>query len=180
MTTDSPKETSETATVESITDPESLRDRDDVPFYENTNVADEEMLDVLDDLDDVAVVGITNEDGAVLLRKLTEDCSWKPPMIPVASDEEYAATARRTVAENTGLTVELDALEGVWRYEDRLEDGERTATRSFVVFSASPSPDEPDGTVDSIPEENDLAAGEWVDELPADADEPPGTRLFFD
>lgn len=173
---------SDSAAVESITDPESLRDRADVPFHEETDLVDEETLDVVADLDDVAVVGVTNESGEVLLRRLTEDCAWKLPVVPVPSGDNYADVARRTVEENTGLAVGIDALEAVWCYEARLENGDETATRYFVVFSASPASDgsDADHPAASLPEEDRPAGVGWFEELRDDAAEAPGTGLFFD
>lgn len=179
MTTQPSGEASATTAVESITDPESLRGRDDVEFHEDTDVVDGETFDTVEDLDNVAVVGVTNADGEVLLRKLTEDCSRKLPILPVDSGEDYAEVARRAVEENTGLPIELDALEAAWYFEARLEDEERAATRYFVVFSASPATDGT-GVEADIPEERDAAAVDWFDEVPDDAVEVPGTRLFFD
>jgi len=50
-----------------------------------------------------------------------------------------------------------------------------------VVFSASPASDGPN--LDDLPvdaADDAPAAVGWFDELPADAEEAPGTRLFFD
>ncbi|WP_327051622.1 NUDIX domain-containing protein [Halomicrococcus gelatinilyticus] len=181
MTTQQSDETTQTASVEPITDAETLRERDDVPVHDDEDVVDEGTLDVVDDLDDLAVVGVTNDDGAVLLRRLTEDCEWKLPVEEVARDEDYADAARRAVEEVVGLPVALHAVEAAWHFEARLADGDRTATRDFVVFSASPASDAPD--LDDLPvdaAEDAPAAVGWFDELPADAEEAPGTRLFFD
>lgn len=168
--------------VEPVTDPESLRDRGDVPFHEDVDAVPEETFETIRKLDDLALVGVTNDDGEVLLRRLTETCSLKIPSIAVDPGEDFTATARREVQRNTGLSIELDALEAAWRLEVRPEGGEdRTATRHFVVYSASPTADgseEDDPT--AIPDDHEAVEVAWYDELPDEAAELPGIDLFFD
>lgn len=182
MTTQQSENTPETAAVESITDPESLRGRTDIRFHEETDFVDKETFDMVDGLDNLAVVGVTNDDGDVLVMRITEDCAQKMPLSSVKPGEDYAEAARQWVAEQTRLTIMLDAVEAVWRYEFQLENEERKTTRNFVVFSASPVTDEMavDDPADDILEESDAAAVGWFDELPDDAEKPPGTQLFFD
>lgn len=180
MTTQSSGESAETA--ESITDPESLRGRDDVAIHEDAERVDGETFDLVADLDNMAVVGVTNDDGEVLLMRVTEDCELKVPTASVAPGEDYAEAARQWVRAQTGFAIELDALEAAWHYEARHEDEERVASRYFVVFSASPATDGTDiddPAIDGL-EDGDAEAIEWFAELPDDAAEAPGTRLFFD
>lgn len=166
--------------VEPVTDPRSLRDREGVQFHEDTDVVDRETFETVRELDDLAIVGVTNADGAVLLRRLTEDCKLKPPSIAVEPGEEFTATAHRAVEANTGLALAFEALEGAWRYEARLEDDEeRAATRHFVVYSASPDGEAADGDPPAIPEDREAAEVAWYEEFPEAAAEPPGTELFF-
>ncbi|MBX0323028.1 NUDIX domain-containing protein [Halomicroarcula sp. F13] len=155
-----------------IYDPESLRDSDDVPFHEDTETVDETTLDRLEAMDDMAPVGVTDEDDETLVMQVTETCDWKIPAASVGPDDDFAATARRWVETNAGVAVELTAVEGVWRFEARSADSDRTAERYFVVFAASPA-------------ESRNADGEavdigWFTDLPADAVAVPGTDLFFD
>ncbi|WP_265111356.1 NUDIX hydrolase [Halosolutus halophilus] len=181
MTSNQPDATSDSTTVEPIVDPASLRDRDDVPFHEDTDTVDRAALDELAALEDLVVVGVTNERGAALLRKLTPDCAWKLPLVHVEPGDAYDDAARRAVETVVGLDVELDAIEGVWRFEARLEGGERTATRHFVVFSATPAngTDVADLATSDSGEDVPADVG-WFDELPDDAERAPGTELFFD
>lgn len=178
----SSEDTAETAPIESIIDHESLRNRDDIPFHEETDLVDGETLELVENLDDMAPVGVTNDEGEVLLMRVDEDCAWKIPSPSVGPSEDYAEVARRWVTEQAHLTIVLDAVEGVWCYAARLENEDHEATRNFVVFSASPVTDGTamDDSNTDTPEENTATAVGWFDELPADAEEPPGTRLFFD
>lgn len=173
-----------------ITDHESLRGRDDVPFHEVTDVVDRETVEAVAELDDMAPVGVENDDGEVLVVRVTEDCAWKIPSAAVEPGADYAATARRWVAEQAGLDVSLDGIAGVWRFrlraadgdEDDEDDGVAEATRTFVVFGASLPADDrpaPDARTGTIGDGSATAAG-WFDELPADAEAVPGTDLFFE
>ncbi|WP_224447475.1 NUDIX domain-containing protein [Haloprofundus salilacus] len=168
--------TSETTDVGPIADIESLHGRDDVPFHEQTDLVDDETFDVVADLDDMAPIGVTTDDGSILVMRVTDTCRWKIPAPSVAPGEGYAKAAQRWVAEQTGLGVTLDAVEGVWSYTVRLENDDRKATRNFVVFSATP---ETSSTTPNV-EAGDAVDAGWFDALPENAERPPGTDLFFD
>lgn len=179
MTSKPTDETTTSSAVESVTDLERLRDRPDVQFHEETECVDSELFETLEGLDDMAVVGVTNSDGDVLLMRVTEECARKLPTPEVGPGEDYAAAARNWVESQAGLAITLDSLECVWCHEARLEGTERTTTRAFVVFGATPGVDE-DGVVETTAEHPEAHAVGWFAELPDDAAVAPGTRLFFD
>lgn len=164
------KQTDTAPGVEPITDHESLRGR--VPFHEETDVVPAETVESLAAAENMAIVGVTNDAGEVLLRRLTPTCSWKLPVALVDEGEEYAAAIREHVTETVG-GIDLRAVEGVWHVDARTEDGAATATRAFVVFS---------GTLDEetiqLPADGVEEAG-WFDELPEEAGGLPGTELFL-
>lgn len=179
MTSHQSGDESPPTTVEPIIDHESLRDNDDVPFHEPTNVVDAEVVEQVADLPDLAGVGITNHDGDLLFRRLTDTCSWKIPVETVEPEADFATAITDHVRETIGFTVELDAVECVWDIRVQTEDEERTASRAFVTFSASPV----SGTYDleaATPEGDPVEDAGWFDELPDGADEIPGTDLFID
>jgi len=174
-------------TVESITDPESLRDRDDVRFTEETAVLDRETYESVRGQSEVgdgaALVGITNDDGEVLLK---DTCTgWLPPGGNVAPDGDWAAVARQQAESWTGVAVELDAIERVRRIDRRLEGADPSETPALpfhvVYFRASPAAGEavagdsaPDGSDDSASGESDDSAsddGDGPDENDEDAPE---------
>ncbi|MBV0923202.1 NUDIX domain-containing protein [Halomicroarcula limicola] len=163
-----------------LTDPEPLRG--DVPFHEESDVVDEAVLDRLDELDDMAPVGVTNDDREVLVMRVTDDCRWKIPSSAVAPGEDYAEAARQWVENNVGLDVELDGVVGVWRYEAQSAGGDRTATRNFVVFGASPANEDGGGKLpaDGVDAADAAAEVGWFTELPDGAEAVPGTDLFFE
>lgn len=173
MTTTPTDETAEPSEIDSITDLETLRARSDVPVREETDVVDRETVEAISELDNMAITGVTDDAGAVLLMRVTETCGLKPPSAAVAPGDDYAAAARKWVETQAGFEIALDAVEGVWDLAVRLEDGDRTARRSFVLFGATPATD----PTDAEPEAYDTG---WYDELPEEAVEPPGSRLLFD
>jgi len=158
--------------VDAVTDPTTLRDNPDVPFHEETDVVDEETLQTVAGLDDLAPVGVVNDDGEVLFLRVTDDCELKIPSAAVPTDAPFGPTAREWIRDQAGIEVELDGPHGVWHFEVRLADGERTAERYFVLFGATP--------VGETSEAADAAAVEWAATLPDGAVEAPGTRQFFE
>lgn len=165
-----------------ISDHESLRDREDVPFHEVTEVVDGETVETVAALDDMAPVGVVNEAGEVLVMRVTEDCAWKIPLAAVEPDADYAARARQWVADQAGLEISVDGIAGVWCFTVRDEDGGGEATRNFVVFGATHAPGDPSASDTSSDDFADGSATEagWFDQLPADAEAVPGTDLFFE
>jgi hypothetical protein len=167
------RETSSSAP--SITDPETLRDRPNVPFHEDSDVVDGTTFDAVRELDDAAVAGVTNDD-AVLLIRTTETDPFRLPTADVEADDDYTEQAAQWIESQAGLAADLDSVAAVWQYDVRLEDSGRTASRTFVVYRGTPATD--DETLDPGPD--GAADAGWFDELPADVDEVPGTNLFFD
>jgi hypothetical protein len=156
-----------------VTDPESLRDQD-VPFHEETDTVDAETVDTVAELDDMAPVGVTNAEGELLVMRVTDTCSPKIPSAAVGPEEEFAATAREWVHRNTGLDVELDGPQAVWHL--RVEDGDRTASRYFVVYAGTPAAESPAVPTADAPDPA-VEAG-WYETLPEETSEVPGTDLF--
>lgn len=178
MTSANTDDATNASPVEPLTDPESLREQPDVPFHEDTDVVDEETFETITDLDDMAPVGVTNDDGEVLVLRITETCRRKIPSAAVADGESFPTVAREWVEQHTGMTVELDGIEGVWVYEATLEGTDRTASRYFVVYSAHPVGET---ATEADANSEDLAAAiEWHTELPEEAAAVPGSALFFD
>lgn len=161
--------------IATLTDPASLRDRDDVEFVADTHDGEREFHDA--DVAGRAVVGLTNDAGEVLLLEHPE----QPPILPMCtldSGDDWAAVGRGTVDNVRGLTVDLDRVERVraLTYE---ADGE-THTNYYVVFRASVAPD---GTLPADPTIDDPEWGvDWYDEVPPEADGSlaEDIRLFLD
>ena len=86
--------------VEPIVDHESLRGR--VPFHKETDVVPAETIESLAAAEDMAVIGVTNDAGEVLLRRLTPTCSWKLPVALVDGGEDYTAATASTSPRRSG------------------------------------------------------------------------------
>jgi hypothetical protein len=158
---------------EPITDPDSLRSEEEIEFHDDTDVVPAETVEQLSEADDMAIVGVENDDGEVLLRRLTDTCSWKVPVTTVSDGEDFAAAIRDHVTETIDA-LELDGLEGVWRIAVESENGEQTASRTFVVFNGTLENDD-----FSVPEDG-VTDWDWFDEMPDNGSALPGTDLFID
>jgi len=162
---------------DSMSDPESLRGSDGVRFETDTDVVDAELFEEIVELADLACVGLTNERGEVLLRKLTPDCSWKLPCQGVAPEEDFVAAAEETLAEQVGPDATLEAVTSCWVFTARVEDGERSTTRRFAVFQAVPAAETPS---DVDPGGEAVADAGWFREPPSDEGGLPGSGWFFE
>lgn len=158
-----------------LTDPETLRNRDDVEYRERTVVQDEEHLELNEPIDGRIIVGLTDDDGRLLLSSPGCGDAWLLPYAPVQPNEDYAAVARRDLAERAGIDVVVAGVERVLRKEYRIEDDEvRRTTVHHVVVSASPADGDaiphnpgPNETDNPGPDEADATDLRWFD------DEPP-------
>lgn len=167
------------ADIEPIVDHRSLRNHDDIPFHEDTDIVDADTVEQMSELGDLAAAGITNPAGAVLFRQATETCSWKLPVASVAPGDDYAAELREHVRETIGFRLSLDDIVGVWEFTARTEDGEQTASRAFVTFDTSPASGSYD-LADATPKGEPVAAAEWFSSPPEEAALIPGTNRLLD
>lgn len=195
MTNEITRDGSTDVQTESFSDPESLREREDVPFVEETSVHDEDHCSV--GIDGRTVVGVTTDDGAVLLAVHEESSIAMLPHGPVESGDDWATVGRRAVEEMTGVAVELDGPELVRDFDHFVESearcasdnraakprDERHTTSYNVVFRASPVGDEI-STDPGVAGNDDWDAG-WFDEFPGNLSDVGGpveddVRLFLD
>lgn len=165
-----------TATL-NVTDPEVLRDREGVPFHEETVTVDAETVETVAELDDMAPVGVTNAAGEVLVMRITDTCSPKIPAPAVAPDAAFGDAARDWVAENAGLDITFDGPEAVWYRRFETTEGGRTAERYFVVYGGTPTAEEPSVPTDDATDP--ATEADWVASLPEGGVAVPGTDLFL-
>lgn len=177
-----------------ITDPGTLRARDDVEFREEVMVhADEDHCGVAGE--GRVIVGVTGSAGDVLLLVHRAAAVATLPNGRVDAGDEWAGAARRAVDETTGVDVELAGPVVVRAIEhyvatgddsaggDRPSDTDEPRATSFeVLFRASPAES---GAGDGQPhtDDDDWIAG-WFDELPNDLSDVDGfveddVRRFF-
>ncbi|QLH76622.1 NUDIX domain-containing protein [Halosimplex rubrum] len=154
--------------VESLTDPGSLRGREGPTVAERTH-AHEDPDHCEATAAGRAVVGVTNDSGAVLLLRPEDADRVFLPNTVVEADGDWADAARRAVAEEAGTTVRLDGVERL-RTVDHVvgTDGDtrHQNTTWHVLFRGSPV----DASDDVSSGVDGWRAG-WYDELPADPDE---------
>lgn len=137
MTQDS---TADDPTLDSLADPESLADRDDVEYLTETNEVDaDEFAQAREDLEPLggwAVVGTTNDDGRVLLM---DDGShgWTLPAAPVDVGDDWVATAETAIADLTGVSGSIRQPERVRRIDYHEEDGDGHLVVHHVVLRAA-------------------------------------------
>ena len=131
-TTDDPRTTE-------LADPRTLRDRDDVEFVEDERTFPDETFEGLreryDAIEGVVQVGITTDDGEVLLWG---DDTVAPPGGDVETGEDWAAAARRAMEALTGQRVAVDRPVLVeWTQFCRESDESERFPAPSVHFEAS-------------------------------------------
>ena len=171
---------SNSESIDELADPEQLRGRDDVPYTEVRRTLSGEPFEGLREhyssIDGVVQVGITTENGRLLLQGSTESGGWAPPGGAVRPGEDWVEAARRAMETQTGVPVTIDAVE---RYErlvfEHKDDPQRQFSAPGVSFSASPS-DPPPGFLSDpdiaenpqLPDDHDRTFA-WFESVPDDA-----------
>lgn len=126
--------------IETLADPESLRDGT-APVEEIDRVVPaaqfERLREHYDSVAGVVQVGITDEDGRVLLQGSPEDGEWAPPGGPVEPGADWVAAAERTMEAQTGVDVEIHDVRLLERLRFSTEDGEETVSSWGVTFGAA-------------------------------------------
>ncbi|WP_265110073.1 NUDIX hydrolase [Halosolutus halophilus] len=145
-------------------DPESLCDRDEVAVQTETRTGTRSEFETARELEHHVTVGITNDDGEVLL--VSDGArGWTLPAVPVDPDEDWAAAGRRAITTTTGAEASLDEPVRVRRVEFRQDDhANRVVTTYDVLVRATvtgrPIADEPTLAGD------DVADLLWLDRAP--------------
>lgn len=159
-----------TETPRSLPDLESLRERADVPFDEETRIC--ENRDHLA-VDGQAAVGVTNDEGQHLLLVNRDLSIALLPHGAVEPGDDWAAAARRGVEGQTGISIALDGVEAVRVVDHVLEGKRRPHARTHrVVFRGSPIGGEIQPCKRSPAAGSDRWVADWFDGLP-DGVAPP-------
>ena len=161
-------------TTDGLTDPRTLRDRDDVEFVEDTRTFEAETFEGLreryDAIDGVVQVGVTTDEAVLLWGEDTV----APPGGDVESDEDWAAAARRAMADLTGQQVEIDhpVLVEMTQFCREGDDSERFPAPSVHFEASLVDPDHeflddpavPDDFEHPMFDENPVLG--WYDDVP--------------
>jgi ADP-ribose pyrophosphatase YjhB (NUDIX family) len=151
--------------MDPLTDPASLADRRTVDVEHQTEtLPDAEFESLRDRIEDHAAVGLTNEEGAILLMN-DGSHGWTLPAVPVDQGEDYAAVAREGISDMTGIEVELEAVERLREVVFRPTDGDQERRMYNVIFRASPVGGRPVAEAYSAGDA-DAPAVEWVESIP--------------
>ena len=146
----------------SLLDPEQLRGRTAVLFREETQVVnDPGAFNGHETWAGTVSVGVVGDDG-VLLVNAPE--GWTLPTSPVKAGDDWAAVARRWVAQKTGLAVDLERPERVSRTSYRLAGSSTRQTTGYDVVFRATALDEAT-PMDYLNAKREAEAGdEWADD----------------
>lgn len=165
--------------IAAFSDPETLADRRGVTVREKSREVDGETFDLFTTVDGVAAVGIARADGAVLLWEGPH--GWTLPFAFVEPDDDWLAAGRDVIAELTGQSFDLAAVEELRRVENERDDGDDRVTSYEIVFRARTVTDESViAELDAFEADEDHPDVDWFDEIPENADLVDDVRLFLD
>ncbi|NHN43488.1 NUDIX domain-containing protein [Halorubellus sp. JP-L1] len=125
--------------IGSLADPDDLRERETVACSERDRVLPAEKFDALREryerIDGVVQVGVTNDDGAVLL---VGEPPYAPPGGNVEAGEDWVAAAERAMTTITGVDVRVDDAVAFERTAFRSGgDADASFHADSVLFEAS-------------------------------------------
>lgn len=164
--------------LEPITGIDPLIEHKAISYQEMTDTVPDDIVETMQTLPDMAAVGIRNDDGEALMRRLTETCSWKVPVVEVEADACFATAIREHVFETLDRTLTLSDIVGIWEIRVRSEQDDRNASRAFVVFDGDFAT-----TGSGFDGERSTTAVEevsWFRTVPENAEVVPGTDRFFE
>lgn len=160
--------------IETLTDLEVLREREDVPVVEHT-VEHENLNHCSTDIAGRIAVGVTDGDDRLLLLCNDEIGIALLPHGTVDQGEDWAGAARRETESQTGVEIALDSVEYVRDIDHVLEgEGDPHASNVGIVFAGSPTGGEIQDCKQSADAGSDDWRASWFDGLPDGIDVPEG------
>lgn len=122
-----------------IASPATLLDRGDVSVDDRDEpVEHEHHADLYDPLAGMAVVGVTDADGRVLLQIHRSEPFAVLPHAPVEPGENWAERSRAAVTETAGIRIHIDGVRRVKRRRYTWPDDDAVTTGYQVFLDASP------------------------------------------
>ena len=123
--------------MDALTDPETLRQREDVAFVDAPPEDHQNHFEVYESIAGMAIAGVTDGDGRLLLLEHEQAALPALSYTRVDPGEDFVAAARDVVVAGTGIEARIDEPLRVRRCTYRSEHGAET-TGYDVVFGASP------------------------------------------
>lgn len=173
---DQPSDTSSSCTVPGFTDPQNPSEEGETQIHTQEDTVPQEVIEEVRSIGDMVVLCLTDEQGRILLRKLTETCPWKPPLKPVPDNSEYTELAVSLAEDELPFPVQITSIGGIWRFELEANDGPGTVAQNFVIFESSPSSSEYQTETSDSETDKKLADVSWFDEIPETAEDVPGVE----
>jgi hypothetical protein len=122
--------------MDELTDPETLREREDVEFNEMPPEEHRSHFELYEPIAGMAIAGVTDVDGRLLLLEHEDAPHPTMPHGQVAPANDWVATTRAAVGDSTGVAVTVDGVRRVRHHTYRSGTGEET-TGYDIVFAAS-------------------------------------------
>lgn len=169
--------------MQSLSDPEALVEDDAVSFREQTAVVDDDRFETIRERAEtkagVAVVGITNDDGELLLVKTDWSDGWVLPGYSIEPGDDWVETAESAAERQTGLEIEIERVARVNRrfYKKEASD-EQFSSGYAVVFMGTPTDDTQ--SLDSVtPTCEEIVDRDWFDKSPDNVDPGKESELWL-
>lgn len=166
--------------IDSLADPEELRNNDAIPVNTNRRELDDEKFEGLRDhyegIDGVIQFAIATDDGELLLQGWDGASAWAPPGGTVHPDEDWVVAAERSATNRLGVEIDVDGILLIEELQFQRADGTEAFSSYGVSFGASVAESE-DEFVESpeFPAESPFADEDmtlaWVTDVPEDINE---------
>lgn len=152
--------------MDSLLDPDSLRNRDDITFRGEQSVDDQDDFEYFDAISGMAAVGILNERGEILL--MNSPHGWRLPYGPVEAGADWVTVGRRYGTVMTGVDIMIRRVERATEISRRLKGGSEETTSYDVVLSSVPVEGQPVASTPAFGPWNTVEVA-WFSDLPDDA-----------
>jgi ADP-ribose pyrophosphatase YjhB (NUDIX family) len=161
--------------LDSLTDPATLRDRDDVRVSQDTlehEDADHHWREIAGQV----AVGVTDADGRTLLMVNEDHGVVALPHGDVEAEEDWLAATRREIEAVTGISIALEEVV-LLREIDHVTAAESDphASTCGLLFRGSPTGGEIQGCKQSAEAGSDAWYADWFDSVPGDL--PDGVSI---
>ncbi len=147
--------------MDELTDPETLREREDVEFIDAPPEEHQSHFEVYKPIAGMAIAGVTDTDDRLLLLKHETTESIVLPYTQVENGDDWVAAAQKAVTDSNDIEVIIDGPVRVRRCTYRSETGEET-TGYDVVFAATPDGDRDVSEAPGLSCQDDWTAA-WCD-----------------